>query len=178
MLGLDKNSGKDCTECEDHCHGGCDEDTPPREPTPPRVVGAMRTSAVAHDDTMTHPRSRGEGLSARHQFPPIGPRGPPRTAATFPPARSLNRSGVWACRPETTSTGRIPASDIPDFEYECGSGGPCRYAAGNDELIVDIEASIIRPGVFVLEAEYVSAEKEHNAADVGHFSCLWAIRVN
>ena len=67
MLGLDKNSGKDCTECEDHRHGGCDEDTPPREPTPPRVVGAMRTRAVAHDDTMTHPRSRGEGLWARHQ---------------------------------------------------------------------------------------------------------------
>lgn len=72
----------------------------------------------------------------------------------------------------------IPASDIPDSEYECGSGGPCRYAVGDDELIVDIEDSIVRPGVFVLEAEYISAEKEHNAAEVGHLSCSWAFRVH
>lgn len=72
----------------------------------------------------------------------------------------------------------IPASDIPDSEYECGSGGPCRYAVGDDELIVDIEDSIVRPGVFVLEAEYITAEKEHNAAEVGHLSCSWAFRVH
>ena len=72
----------------------------------------------------------------------------------------------------------IPASDIPDSEYECRSGGPCRYAVGDDELIVDIEDSIVRPGVFVLEAEYISAEKEHNAAEVGHLSCSWAFRVH